>query len=188
MRLYEVRTVIFASPRHSFPDQTRCLKPTATAFAGRDEIINGKPRRPSRGEVDYVLRVMVNVGAQPVALAPAFQERPYSRWLGTNSFVQVVARRPQDIMKERHDSIDRIRKDGDIGCRLRRRLVESEKEIPSEEFDAKSTVESGQRGLVEFLGDDKVVTIDLFEHPLQRLFHPAVSRDSSPTWINNHPS
>jgi type I restriction enzyme R subunit len=37
--------------------------------AGTVEIINGKPRRRSRGKVDYVLRVKVNVDTQPVALA-----------------------------------------------------------------------------------------------------------------------
>jgi type I restriction enzyme, R subunit len=37
--------------------------------AGTVEIINGKARRRSRGKIDYVLRVKVNVGTQPVALA-----------------------------------------------------------------------------------------------------------------------
>lgn len=37
--------------------------------AGTVEIINGKARRRSRGKVDYVLRVKVNVDTQPVALA-----------------------------------------------------------------------------------------------------------------------
>ena len=37
--------------------------------AGTVEIINGKARRRSRGRVDYVLRVKVNVDTQPVALA-----------------------------------------------------------------------------------------------------------------------
>ncbi|MDP2895066.1 MAG: DEAD/DEAH box helicase family protein [bacterium] len=37
--------------------------------AGAVEIINGKARRRSRGKVDYVLRVKVNVDTQPVALA-----------------------------------------------------------------------------------------------------------------------
>ena len=37
--------------------------------AGAVEIINGKPRRRSRGKIDYVLRVKVNVNTQPVALA-----------------------------------------------------------------------------------------------------------------------
>ncbi len=37
--------------------------------AGTVEIINGKPRRRSRGKIDYVLRVKVNVNTQPVALA-----------------------------------------------------------------------------------------------------------------------
>ncbi len=37
--------------------------------AGTVEIINGKARRRSRGKVDYVLRVRVNVDTQPVALA-----------------------------------------------------------------------------------------------------------------------
>jgi len=37
--------------------------------AGAVEIINGKPRRRSRGKIDYVLRVKVNVHTQPVALA-----------------------------------------------------------------------------------------------------------------------
>lgn len=37
--------------------------------AGAIEIINGTPRRRSRGKIDYVLRVKVNVGTQPVALA-----------------------------------------------------------------------------------------------------------------------
>lgn len=36
--------------------------------AGAVEIINGKPRRRSRGKIDYVLRVKVNVDTQPVAL------------------------------------------------------------------------------------------------------------------------
>lgn len=36
--------------------------------AGTVEIINGKARRRSRGKIDYVLRVKVNVGTQPVAL------------------------------------------------------------------------------------------------------------------------
>lgn len=33
------------------------------------EIINGQPRRRSRGRLDYTLRVRVNPGTQPVALA-----------------------------------------------------------------------------------------------------------------------
>jgi type I restriction enzyme R subunit len=37
--------------------------------AGTVEIINGKARRRSRGKIDYVLRVKVNVDTQPVALA-----------------------------------------------------------------------------------------------------------------------
>jgi type I restriction enzyme R subunit len=37
--------------------------------AGTVEIINGKPRRRSRGKIDYVLRVKVNVQTQPVAMA-----------------------------------------------------------------------------------------------------------------------
>jgi len=37
--------------------------------AGTVDIINGKPRRRSRGKIDYVLRVKVNVDTQPVALA-----------------------------------------------------------------------------------------------------------------------
>jgi type I restriction enzyme R subunit len=37
--------------------------------AGTVEIINGKARRRSRGRIDYVLRVKVNVHTQPVALA-----------------------------------------------------------------------------------------------------------------------
>ena len=37
--------------------------------AGAIEIISGKPRQQSRGRVDYVLRVKVNPGTQPVAMA-----------------------------------------------------------------------------------------------------------------------
>ncbi len=37
--------------------------------AGTVDIINGKARRRSRGRIDYVLRVKVNVDTQPVALA-----------------------------------------------------------------------------------------------------------------------
>ncbi|MDI6617030.1 MAG: hypothetical protein QME27_09955, partial [Syntrophaceae bacterium] len=37
--------------------------------AGTVEIIAGKARRRSRGKIDYVLRVKVNVDTQPVALA-----------------------------------------------------------------------------------------------------------------------
>lgn len=37
--------------------------------AGTVEIVNGKARRRSRGKIDYVLRVKVNVDTQPVALA-----------------------------------------------------------------------------------------------------------------------
>jgi type I restriction enzyme, R subunit len=37
--------------------------------AGTVEIINNKARRRSRGKIDYVLRVKVNVETQPVALA-----------------------------------------------------------------------------------------------------------------------
>ncbi len=37
--------------------------------AGTVEIINGRARRRSRGKIDYVLRVKVNVDTQPVALA-----------------------------------------------------------------------------------------------------------------------
>jgi type I restriction enzyme R subunit len=37
--------------------------------AGTVEIINGKARRRSRGKIDYVLRVKVNLDTQPVALA-----------------------------------------------------------------------------------------------------------------------
>lgn len=37
--------------------------------AGKVEIINGKARRRSRGKIDYVLRVKVNIDTQPVALA-----------------------------------------------------------------------------------------------------------------------
>ena len=37
--------------------------------AGTVEIVNGKARRRSRGRIDYVLRVKVNIDTQPVALA-----------------------------------------------------------------------------------------------------------------------
>lgn len=37
--------------------------------AGAVDIVNGKARRRSRGTADYVLRVRINVGTQPVALA-----------------------------------------------------------------------------------------------------------------------
>lgn len=37
--------------------------------AGSVEIINGRPRRRSRGRIDYVLRFKVNIDTQPVALA-----------------------------------------------------------------------------------------------------------------------
>jgi type I restriction enzyme R subunit len=37
--------------------------------AGTVEIVNGRARRRSRGKIDYVLRVKVNVDTQPVALA-----------------------------------------------------------------------------------------------------------------------
>lgn len=37
--------------------------------AGTVEIINGRARRRSRGKIDYVLRVKVNIDTQPVALA-----------------------------------------------------------------------------------------------------------------------
>ena len=37
--------------------------------AGAIEIIDGKPRRRSRGRVDYTLRVKVSSGEHPVALA-----------------------------------------------------------------------------------------------------------------------
>jgi len=37
--------------------------------AGTVEIVSGRPRRRSRGKIDYVLRVKVNVDTQPVALA-----------------------------------------------------------------------------------------------------------------------
>ncbi len=37
--------------------------------AGTVEIINGKPRRRSKGRTDYTLRVKVSTGEQPVALA-----------------------------------------------------------------------------------------------------------------------
>jgi type I restriction enzyme R subunit len=37
--------------------------------AGSIDIVNGKARRRSRGKIDYVLRVKVNINTQPVALA-----------------------------------------------------------------------------------------------------------------------
>src|SRR2546428_10256180 len=37
--------------------------------AGAIEIINGKPRRQSKGRLDYTLRVKVNSETQPVAVA-----------------------------------------------------------------------------------------------------------------------
>ena len=37
--------------------------------AGAIEIIDGKPRKQTRGRVDYVLRVKVNPDSQPVAIA-----------------------------------------------------------------------------------------------------------------------
>ena len=37
--------------------------------AGTVEIFNGKPRRRSRGRIDYVLRVKVNVATQLITLA-----------------------------------------------------------------------------------------------------------------------
>lgn len=37
--------------------------------AGAIEIIDGKPRKQSRGRIDYVLRVKVTSSAQPVAVA-----------------------------------------------------------------------------------------------------------------------
>lgn len=37
--------------------------------AGAVDIINGKPRRRSRGKVDYTLRIKINIDTQPVAVA-----------------------------------------------------------------------------------------------------------------------
>ena len=37
--------------------------------AGAIEIIDGRPRRRSKGRVDYTLRIKVNVDTQPVAVA-----------------------------------------------------------------------------------------------------------------------
>ena len=37
--------------------------------AGAIEIVDGKPRKRAKGRVDYTLRVMVNAGTQPVAVA-----------------------------------------------------------------------------------------------------------------------
>src|SRR5215470_19430462 len=37
--------------------------------AGAIEVINGKPRKRSKGRTDYTLRVKVNSQAQPVAVA-----------------------------------------------------------------------------------------------------------------------
>jgi type I restriction enzyme R subunit len=37
--------------------------------AGAVEIVEGRPRRRARGRVDYVLRIKVNLEAQPVAVA-----------------------------------------------------------------------------------------------------------------------
>lgn len=37
--------------------------------AGAIEIIDGKPRKRSKGRIDYTLRVKVNVDTQPVAVA-----------------------------------------------------------------------------------------------------------------------
>ena len=37
--------------------------------AGAVEIIDGRPRRRARGRVDYVLRVKISEGSQPVAVA-----------------------------------------------------------------------------------------------------------------------
>ncbi len=37
--------------------------------AGAIEVIDGKPRKQSKGRVDYVLRVKVNPDTQPVAVA-----------------------------------------------------------------------------------------------------------------------
>jgi type I restriction enzyme R subunit len=37
--------------------------------AGTIEIHDGRPRRRSRGRIDYTLRIKVNLGTQPVAIA-----------------------------------------------------------------------------------------------------------------------
>jgi type I restriction enzyme, R subunit len=37
--------------------------------AGTVEIVDSRPRRPNRGRADYTLRVKVNPGTQPVAVA-----------------------------------------------------------------------------------------------------------------------
>ena len=37
--------------------------------AGAIEIVEGKPRKRSKGRVDYVLRIKVNIDTQPVAVA-----------------------------------------------------------------------------------------------------------------------
>lgn len=37
--------------------------------AGAIEVIDGRPRKRSRGKVDYLLRIRVNPGTQPVAVA-----------------------------------------------------------------------------------------------------------------------
>jgi len=37
--------------------------------AGAIEMVEGRPRRRSRGRIDYTLRVKVNTGTQPVAMA-----------------------------------------------------------------------------------------------------------------------
>jgi len=37
--------------------------------AGAIEIVDGKPRKRSKGRIDYVLRIKVNIDTQPVAVA-----------------------------------------------------------------------------------------------------------------------
>ena len=37
--------------------------------AGAIEIVDGKPRKRTKGRVDYVLRIKVNIDTQPVAVA-----------------------------------------------------------------------------------------------------------------------
>lgn len=63
----EARTKLIDSAIHKCGWTEDLIRREETA--GTLEIISGKARRRSRGRVDYVLRVKVNVETQPVALA-----------------------------------------------------------------------------------------------------------------------
>ncbi len=87
--------------------------------AGAIELIDGKPRKRSRGRIDYLLRIRVNPDTQPVAVA--LIEAKAEQFRGLKA-IQSIERANGGIRVSLHEftepELKRIAADVKVSCHL----------------------------------------------------------------------